>query len=160
MLISPFVIQLNWYLKGEFDMVEEIKRQRETIEEYQYFMEELAIDIIPVSDKVGLVISVPLPFDVDPQHFIEVCSRAMTRATELSLDHLVVDVSRLTAVRMVQNIGAFKSVIQGFRLIGISVVLSGITPQAALATVKAGVDFTDVPTYSRLSDALKSLNVT
>lgn len=130
------------------------------LQEYQAFMEETAVHIIPITNTIGLISALPLPFDINPTHFIEVCTGAMSRAKDLNLEYIVVDISRMSGVKMVHNIVPFSKVIEAFRVIGIEVVLSGISPKVALEVIKSGTDnFKDVQTFGTLRQALETLGI-
>ena len=130
---------------------------KERCESYERFMERMAVNIIQLTRKIGLVSSVPMPYQVDPQRFIEGCTGAMNHATKLELECLIIDFSNMSGITAVQNIPHFMRVVEAFGIIGIEVVMSGIKPDVALAAVDAGVCLGEVRTYNSTALALKDI---
>jgi rsbT co-antagonist protein RsbR len=124
---------------------------------YEEFMAKMAVNIIKVTTKVGLISAVPLPYDVDPQQFRTISAEAMQRAQDLRIEYLVIDMSNLTDVRAAHNIPIFGSIVDGFRMIGIEVIMCGIHPKVAMAAIDAGVNLKHVRIYGQLVDVLREM---
>lgn len=135
-----------------------MEEMRRTLEEYQEFMTKISTTIVSVTDNIGLISMLELPFEVTPERFMSVSEAAMKEAVNMRLHYIVLDASRLSAVRAVYNIPAFRMVTEAFRLIGIQVVISGISPEVAMQAVTMGETFGNIKTFGRLADALEYLS--
>jgi rsbT co-antagonist protein RsbR len=147
----------NGEIAGAMIEFEDITERYLEQEEYKAFMEEIAITIIPVAERIGMVVLQNLPFDLGLDGFNNLCARAMEKTKNLKLRSLVLDASSLPAVRILSSIQSFKNILAAFRLIGIEVVIAGITPEVAIQVVNEGIDFTDMETFANMLQALEFL---
>jgi rsbT co-antagonist protein RsbR len=147
----------NGEIAGAMIEFEDITERHREQEEYQAFMEEIAISIIPLEEKIGMIVLQNLPFDLGIDGFNSLCARAMERTKNLKLRSLVLDASSLPAVRILSSIQFFKNILSAFRLIGIEIVIAGIHPDVAIQVVKEGIDFTEIETFANLIQALEFL---
>ncbi|OES46196.1 hypothetical protein BA724_16365 [Domibacillus iocasae] len=118
---------------------------------------ELSIPVIKVDETVGVL---PLIGDIDTKRAQELMDKAMTKSSELSLEYIVIDLSGVPIIDTMVADRIFK-VINALSLLGIKALLTGIRPEIAQTMINLGVNVntSDIPVYSSLQKALKSLRV-
>ncbi|OES45834.1 STAS domain-containing protein [Domibacillus iocasae] len=118
---------------------------------------ELSIPVIKVAETVGVL---PLIGDIDTKRAQELMDKAMAKSSELSLEYIVIDLSGVPIIDTMVADRIFK-VINGLSLLGIKALLTGIRPEIAQTMINLGVNVntSDIPVYSSLQKALKSLRV-
>lgn len=136
---------------------EDITEKHKRDEEYRLFMEESSVNIIPVEAHIGMLVLQNLPFDVSPHRFGELGANAMKTASDMELKYIVLDASNLPSLRVVSMIAAFNAIVEGFLLMGIKVIISGIRPEVAIQATREGINFKNIRTFSKMSQALEYL---
>ncbi|WLR54538.1 STAS domain-containing protein [Mesobacillus subterraneus] len=114
---------------------------------------ELSIPVIKISDKIGVL---PIIGDIDTQRAQELMNKALSKGSELSLEHLIIDLSGVPIIDTMVADRVFK-VIKGLSLLGINAILSGIRPEIAQTMVNLGVDVSNIPITSNLQRAMEQL---
>jgi rsbT co-antagonist protein RsbR len=112
---------------------------------------ELSIPIIKISDKVGVL---PLVGDIDTQRARHLMDKALTKGSELSIEHLIIDLSGVPIIDTMVADRIFK-VIDSLNLIGIKATLTGVRPETAQIMVQLGINVSSIPVASNLQTALK-----
>lgn len=125
---------------------EEMARSKEMVA-------ELSVPLVPVNDDIAIL---PLIGSIDTDRSNLLRERALQEAYELKIRTLIVDVSGLqTADTFV--VQQLYNLFEGLSLLGIRPVVSGVTPAIAQTFGHLGLTFGNVPSYSSLKMALKSL---
>jgi rsbT co-antagonist protein RsbR len=114
---------------------------------------ELSIPVIKISDKIGVL---PIIGDIDTQRAQELMNKALLKGSELSLEHLIIDLSGVPIIDTMVADRLFK-VVRALSLLGINTTLSGIRPEIAQTMVNLGVDVSDIPVTSNLHMAMERL---
>ncbi|CAM4029589.1 STAS domain-containing protein [Mesobacillus zeae] len=113
-------------------------------------MLEMSSPVIPVYGNIGIL---PLVGDVDTYRAKIIREKTLLQASTLKLEHLIVDLSGVPIIdTMVAN--ELFQVIKALSMLGIHASITGISPAIALTSVNLGLDFSDVPTYANLQQAL------
>lgn len=114
---------------------------------------ELSIPVIKISDKIGVL---PIIGDIDTQRAQELMNKALLKGSELSLEHIVIDLSGVPIIDTMVADRLIK-VVRALSLLGIKATLSGIRPEIAQTMVNLGVDVSDIPVTSNLHMAMERL---
>lgn len=114
---------------------------------------KLSIPIIKVSDKVGVL---PIVGDIDSQRAHLIMEQSLIRGNELSLNHLIIDLSGVPIIDTMVADRIYK-VIDSLRLIGISTTLTGIRPEVAQVIVQLGINLSAITVKSDLQSALGNI---
>ncbi len=114
---------------------------------------KLSIPIIKVSDKVGVL---PIVGDIDSQRAHLIMEQSLIRGNELSLNHLIIDLSGVPIIDTMVADRIYK-VIDSLRLIGISTTLTGIRPEVAQVIVQLGINLSAITVESDLQSALGNI---
>ncbi|NKE05816.1 STAS domain-containing protein [Mesobacillus selenatarsenatis] len=114
---------------------------------------ELSIPVIKISDKIGVL---PIIGDIDTQRAQELMNKALLKGSELSLEHIIIDLSGVPIIDTMVADRLIK-VVRALSLLGIKVTLSGIRPEIAQTMVNLGVDVSDIPVTSNLHMAMERL---
>ncbi|WP_226086583.1 STAS domain-containing protein [Mesobacillus sp. S13] len=114
---------------------------------------ELSIPVIKISDKIGVL---PIIGDIDTQRAQELMNKALLKGSELSLEHIIIDLSGVPIIDTMVADRLIK-VVRALSLLGIKATLSGIRPEIAQTMVNLGVDVSDIPVTSNLHMAMERL---
>jgi rsbT co-antagonist protein RsbR len=114
---------------------------------------ELSIPVIRISDKIGVL---PIIGDIDTQRAHELMNKALIKSSELSLEHLIIDLSGVPIIDTMVADRIFK-VVRGLSLLGVNTILSGIRPEIAQTMVNLGVNVSDIPVASSVHLAMERL---
>ncbi|PFA62961.1 anti-anti-sigma factor [Bacillus sp. AFS015802] len=112
---------------------------------------ELSIPVIKITNQVGVL---PLIGDIDTERAQELMDKALSKGNELSLEHLVIDLSGVPIIDTMVADRIFK-VVDALSLIGIETILSGIRPEIAQTMTHLGIDSSHISVTSNLHVALK-----
>lgn len=136
---------------------EDITERHAREQEFRAFMEANSINIIPIGKGIGMISIQTLPYEMEQSKFSELGAEAMRKASKMDMHHLILDASSLSLIRMETNISVFNTLIKGFRLLGISIVIAGIRPEIAVHAVNAGIDIKGTRTFTNMSQAIDYL---
>lgn len=115
---------------------------------------ELSIPVIKVSDKIGIL---PLIGDIDTKRAQELMNKALSKGSELSLQHIIIDLSGVPIIDTMVADEILK-VVRALSLLGINTILSGIRPEIAQSMVNLGINISGILVTSSLQLALESLH--
>lgn len=146
---------VNKRLQDELAERERAERERSRLqEEVIQFQEarlaELSTPLIPINDKIMVM---PIIGTVDQSRAARLVEAALTGAHRTRAAAVILDVTGLRDV----NASAIDSLLQtarALRLLGTSVVLSGITPEVASVVVSLGVDLTAIVACGTLESGI------
>ncbi len=114
---------------------------------------ELSIPVIKISNQIGIL---PIIGDIDTQRARELMNKALVKGSELSLQHLIIDLSGVPIIDTMVADRIFK-VVKALSLVGINAILSGIRPEIAQTMVNLGVNVSDIPVTSSVHFAMERL---
>lgn len=112
---------------------------------------ELSIPIVRVTEEIGVL---PLIGDIDTKRSQELMDKALHYGTTLNLHHIVIDLSGVPIIDTMVASHLLK-VIDGLKLVGINVILTGIRPEIAQTIVNLGIRLDGISTFSSLHHAIK-----
>lgn len=112
---------------------------------------ELSIPIVRVTEEIGVL---PLIGDIDTKRSQELMDKALHYGTTLNLNHIVIDLSGVPIIDTMVASHLLK-VIDGLKLVGINVILTGIRPEIAQTIVNLGIRLDGISTFSSLHHAIK-----
>ncbi|CAM3874938.1 STAS domain-containing protein [Mesobacillus thioparans] len=114
---------------------------------------ELSIPVIKISNQIGIL---PIIGDIDTQRAQELMNKALIKGSELSLRHLIIDLSGVPIIDTMVADRIFK-VVKALSLVGINTILSGIRPEIAQTMVNLGVNVSAIPVTSSVHLAMEKL---
>lgn len=126
---------------------------RKKLAAQQLLITELSTPVIPLVDGIAVL---PIVGDIDAyraKSFLEVVPQ---KCSEMETNKLFIDVSGVSIMDTRVANEMFK-LIQILSLLGIETYISGISPEVAQTSIQFGHDWSDVPTYSTLKQALANI---
>ncbi|RDI38013.1 STAS domain-containing protein [Falsibacillus pallidus] len=114
---------------------------------------ELSIPVIKITDTIGVL---PLIGDIDTQRAQELMNKALSKGSELSLEHIIIDLSGVPIVDTMVADNIIK-VVSALSLLGINATLSGIRPEIAQTIIHLGINVSDISISKSLQLALQDL---
>jgi rsbT co-antagonist protein RsbR len=131
-------------------LVAQLQAQNETLRRQTTALRELATPIVPIA---GDVIALPLVGDIDPERAAQILQGLLDGVATRRARFAIVDI---TGVHSIDTFGAEALIraAQAVRLLGATVVLTGIRPAIAQALVTLGVDLSGIHTCSSLQDGI------
>ncbi|WP_088815916.1 MULTISPECIES: STAS domain-containing protein [Listeria] len=116
----------------------------------QHLIAEISTPIISITDHIAIL---PLVGRVDHERAEQLMETTTTRCSQLNVDYLCIDLSAITTfettlVKMLFNLASV------LKLLGIELVLSGITPKMAQQMIQLNQSV-DIPAYHSLKEVLK-----
>lgn len=114
---------------------------------------ELSIPVIKITEKIGIL---PLIGDIDTRRAQELMEKALTRSNELSLEHIIID---LSGVPVVDTMVADRiiRVVESLTLLGVKAAFTGIRPEIAQTMTHLGINVSHIEVATSLQKALQSL---
>lgn len=126
---------------------------KEYIQSHREMVLELSSPVIPLYSGIGIL---PLVGSIDTYRAKVIREKTLEQASHLKLEHLIIDLSGVPIVdTMVAN--ELFQVFNALSLLGINASLTGISPAIAQTSVQLGLDFSKIPTYANLSQALDKI---
>lgn len=120
------------------------------IQSHREMVMELSSPVIPIYKGVGIL---PLVGSIDTYRAKVIREKTLQQAANLDLHALIIDLSGVPIVdTMVAN--ELFQVFNALSLLGVEASLTGISPAIAQTSVQLGLDFSLIPTFSNLSQAL------
>ncbi|MEH7294665.1 STAS domain-containing protein [Priestia megaterium] len=124
------------------------------IKQAQYAINELSVPIVRMTEETGIL---PLVGDLDTKRAQVLMENALAKGSDYHLKLLIIDLSAVPIIDTMVADQIFK-VISALKLIGISVVLSGIRPEIAQTMVNLGIEINNIKTFSSLHQAVLYTN--
>ncbi|MBC1419988.1 STAS domain-containing protein [Listeria fleischmannii] len=115
----------------------------------QSMIEEISTPIISITDHIAIL---PLIGHVDDDRAKHLMETATSRCSQLNIDYLCIDLSAITTFEttLVEMLFSLADIL---KLLGIELVLSGITPKMAQQMVLLDADI-EIPAYHSLKEVL------
>lgn len=129
---------------------ERARLQQELLQSHKAALRELATPIIPITDEVVVM---PLIGPIDSNRAKDVQRKLIEGIVEYQATFAILD---LTGVTIVDSMvaGSLIKAAQSARLLGATVLLTGIRPQVAQVMVQLGVDLQDAITLGSLKSGI------
>jgi rsbT co-antagonist protein RsbR len=121
----------------------------------QAVIDELSTPVISIVDGVAVL---PIIGDIDTHRARVLREHTLREANRQEVDCLILDLSGVFIVDTMVAQELFK-IIDGLKLTGVEVNLTGIRPELAHSVVTLGIRFDDVKMYNNLGQALKAFGV-
>lgn len=114
-------------------------------------IEELSSPVIKMTSHMGVL---PLIGDIDTVRAKKILDYVPERCTQINIELLFID---LSGVSIIDTMVAHQiyQVTQMLSLLGVQSTITGIRPEIAQTAIQLGLDFSQIPTYSSLEQALK-----
>ncbi|MCZ2260487.1 STAS domain-containing protein [Sporosarcina sp. G11-34] len=130
-----------------------IIKEQERHQVTQSIVRELSFPIVSITDHIAVL---PIIGSFDDERVFTLQEDMLFQASELELDHLIIDLSGLgtTDTHVAQELF---NLFDALRLLGIQPIVSGINPSIALSLVQLGLSFGKVESFATLKQALESL---
>ncbi|WP_121614170.1 STAS domain-containing protein [Mesobacillus foraminis] len=114
---------------------------------------ELSVPVIPLIKGVGVL---PIIGNIDTERAKLLMEKTLSQATELKLNHLIVDLSGVLIVDTMVADQLFK-IVGALTLIGVKTILTGIRPEVAQTVVSLGIRLEELIVKSNLHQAFEEL---
>ncbi|UOQ43881.1 STAS domain-containing protein [Halobacillus salinarum] len=133
---------------------EKSKYTEKQLEEQQHVINDNSSPVIDLTNGKALL---PLVGEIDEARAATILENTLQDCMKKAVSHLFID---LSGVFMVDTMVAHQifQLLQGLKLIGVNVTLSGIRPEIAQTAVQLGIDFKNIPITSTLAQALATMN--
>jgi rsbT co-antagonist protein RsbR len=126
---------------------------QEYMQSHREMVLELSSPVIPIHEGIGIL---PLVGSIDTYRAKVIREKTLQQAANLDLQSLIIDLSGVPIVdTMVAN--ELFQVFKALALLGINAALTGISPAIAQTSVQLGLDFSKIPTFANLSQALAKM---
>ncbi|WP_226035116.1 PAS domain S-box protein [Aquibacillus saliphilus] len=134
-------------------IIRDITPRREAESKLEQVMSEVATPIVPVYDGIAVI---PLIGDLNECRTRELLEIIPRKLQDYNLDYIIIDVSGIYNIDeiVVNFIYKIDSII---KLLGISLVYTGLRPELARKSVEARLDVTSLDTMSNVKQALSRL---
>ncbi|MCA1063996.1 STAS domain-containing protein [Rossellomorea sp. AcN35-11] len=116
----------------------------------------LSVPLVPIFDHVAVL---PLIGECDSERTSLIIDRTLREAAKGELDYIILDLSGLSHIHS-QSIGNLMKITDSLKLVGVTILFTGIHPDLAKKAVENWNDFSDIQVESTLKQAIKSLRLT
>ncbi|RFU66163.1 STAS domain-containing protein [Bacillus sp. V59.32b] len=130
-----------------------IDEREKEINEKQRAINELSAPIVPIQDGIAIL---PLIGTFDPERVEHVFDKVIPSIPRLQVNYLIIDFSGILTIDTYVASQLF-NVYDVLRLLGISVVFTGIRPDLATKSISTGIDFSAIKTYSNVRQAIEDI---
>ncbi|MDI2587557.1 STAS domain-containing protein [Psychrobacillus sp. NEAU-3TGS] len=116
----------------------------------QTLINELGTPVIPILERVAVL---PIVGDIDTSRAKALLQEVPQKCSALGIEQLFIDISAVPIMdTMVAN--EMFQLMDILNLLGIQTFMSGIRPEIAQTSIQLGLDFSSIPTFSSLKQAL------
>ncbi|MCM3620309.1 STAS domain-containing protein [Sutcliffiella horikoshii] len=116
----------------------------------------LSVPLIPITKGVAALTIIG---NVNEQRADTIISLALEKSQDLALDYLIIDLSGIEKINEVVSYSLLK-IVNLLQLIGVTPILTGITPDVAIKAIGIGFETDDILIQSNLEQALKKIGFT
>jgi anti-anti-sigma regulatory factor len=113
----------------------------------------LAVPLVPIFDNVAVL---PLMGEVDSERTTRIMEHTLQEAAKGELDFVIFDFSGLVEVES-ESVGNLWKIADSLKLVGVSMIFTGIRPELAKKVIQNGSGFSDIQVESTLKEAILSL---
>lgn len=124
--------------------------QEQVIAAQQAALRELSTPLIPVADDIVVM---PLIGSVDSGRAQQVIESLLSGVSDTRARTAILDITGVSVVDTQVANGLIRAA-QAVKMLGATVILTGIRPEVAQPLVQLGVDLSDIVTRSRLKDGI------
>ncbi|MFC7370202.1 STAS domain-containing protein [Fictibacillus iocasae] len=134
----------------------EVTTYIENEEKLEQIIDDLAANIIPVMDGIGVL---PLHPASGKGHVSFNTDHTLQKSVEFGLEHLIIDLTSITAMNDTL-VNELRHLISSLKLVGTDVYLSGIKPKVSAQMVSSGYELPagNRNTFAHLKQVLHHLN--
>lgn len=125
------------------------ERERE-INEKQRAINELSAPIVPIQDGIAVL---PLIGHIDYERVTHIFNKVVPDIPRLKVKYLIIDFSGILIIDAYVASQLF-NLYDVLRLLGIKTAFTGIRSDLAIKSIKEGIDFSSVKTYSTVLQAI------
>ena len=129
------------------------ERERE-INEKQRAINELSAPIVPIQDGIAVL---PLIGHIDYDRVTHIFNKVVPDIPRLKVKYLIIDFSGILIIDAYVASQLF-NLYDVLRLLGIKTAFTGIRSDLATKSIKEGIDFSSVKTYSTVLQAIRDIN--
>ncbi|MBS4199079.1 STAS domain-containing protein [Bacillus sp. FJAT-49732] len=130
------------------------------MEDYEYIFTsqqetilELGTPVIRVDKNIGII---PLVGEIDTYRASKILETSLNKASEMELEWIILDLSGVPIIdTMVAN--QIFQLGETFRLLDISMIITGMRPEIAQTSISLGLDFSRMKTFAHLYQAMHYL---
>ncbi|MBW8348992.1 STAS domain-containing protein [Bacillus sp. IITD106] len=131
------------------------------MDEYEYIFSsqqetilELGTPVIKIEKHIGII---PLVGEIDTYRAGKILETSLNKASEMELEWIILDLSGVPVIdTMVAN--QIFQLKETFRLLDISMIITGMRPEIAQTSISLGLDFSRIKTFSHLYQAIHYLH--
>nr|WP_272885781.1 STAS domain-containing protein [Fictibacillus marinisediminis] len=113
----------------------------------------MGVPVIPITENIGIL---PLVGEVDTFRATVIQEQALSKASGLKLQYLIIDLSGVYSLDTMVADELF-TVIKELALLGITAIITGIRPEIAQTSIQLGLNFSNVLIFGSLKVALAHL---
>lgn len=113
-------------------------------------LNDLSVPIVPIAEGVAVV---PIIGNVSADRVEFILNRTLNESQRLSLSHLILDLSGIVKINAAVSVQLFK-IIDSLKLVGVTVILSGIRPDLAIQAVHQHANLKNAIIQSTLEKAI------
>ena len=128
------------------------ERERE-INEKQRAINELSAPIVPIQDDIAVL---PLIGHIDYERVTHIFNKVVPDIPRLKVKYLIIDFSGILIIDAYVASQLF-NLYDVLRLLGIKTAFTGIRSDLATKSIKEGIDFSSVKTYSTVLQAIRDI---
>ncbi|WP_160118368.1 STAS domain-containing protein [Bacillus sp. V59.32b] len=121
----------------------------------QTLINELGSPLIPILEGIAVL---PLVGDIDTKRARSILEITPQKCVESKINKLFIDVSAVPIIDMMVASELFK-LTEVLGLLGIKTYISGVRPEVAQTAIQLGLDFSGLPTFSSMKQALAKIGV-
>jgi rsbT co-antagonist protein RsbR len=131
---------------------EELNRKMK--KDFRAELEILSFPVVLLKEDVAVI---PLMGTINEHRINYLLEQVLPKVNELKIDHLIVDYSGVCTFNEF-SAPALHQMSSMLGLLGIKVIITGISPQLAQTAMKSGIDTVCVTSYQSVKQALESFN--
>jgi rsbT co-antagonist protein RsbR len=139
--------------KQAADMRQQAEQQQMLIQSQAATIAELSAPLIPINDSIYIM---PLIGIIDARRAEQIMSTLLEGITRTQAQTIIVDITAITLIDT-HVAGVLINAAQGVRLLGASIMLTGIRPEVAQTIIGLGMRFEGIRTESSLQRAISSV---
>ncbi|MBS4217633.1 STAS domain-containing protein [Bacillus sp. FJAT-49711] len=152
---------INWIrtVSSKFDEAIQLVTKK-YMNDYEYIFSsqqetilELGTPVIKIDKTIGII---PLVGEIDTYRASKILETSLKKASEMELEWIILDLSGVPVIdTMVAN--QIFQLGETFRLLDISMILTGMRPEIAQTSISLGLDFSRLKTFAHLYQAIHYL---
>jgi len=131
----------------------EINEKQREINEKQRAINELSAPIVPIQDGIAVL---PLIGHIDYDRVTHIFNKVVPDIPRLKVKYLIIDFSGILIIDAYVASQLF-NLYDVLRLLGIKTAFTGIRSDLATKSIKEGIDFSSVKTYSTVLQAIRDI---